>query len=276
MSHPVIDALRSPDPTRRRDACRAAPSDPSAVLLLDALGEVLGDPARDVSRAAADALAAIGRQHREVDATLRRALRSDHPVRRYRAAATLARLAPPSPSLIPALVDGLAHPEGDVRWGAARLLVDTGRLHGEVLGILLGLLRADGRSRVRRMAAFALRELAPDHPECARALVLASGDEDPNVKRAALTAMASLLDPPPEVLARLLAALDGDDDPASRRIATVALAALGSARPGWLPARAEEKLRALAAADPDDDLRRGAVRALDRLAAAAPPEGAPR
>lgn len=276
MSHPVLEGLASPDPARRRDACTAAAKDPSAVLLVDALGDALGDPAREVSRAASEALAAIGLRQRGVEETLRRALRSDHPVRRYRAAATLARLAPPSSSLVPALVDALDHPEGDVRWGAARLLVDTGRLHGEVLGILLGLLRAGDRPGVRRMAAFALRELAPDHPECARALVEASRDEDPNVKRAALTAMASLLDPPPIVLERLRAALDADRDPASRRIATVALAALGAAHPGWLPPEVALRLRVLADESPDGDLRRGAARALDRLAAADPSGGSTR
>lgn len=269
MSHPVLEALRSPDAAQRRDACRTAASDPSAVLLADALGEALADPVREVSRAAADALAAIALRQRGVEETLRRALRSDHPVRRFRAAAVLARLSPPSPSLVPALVEALAHPEGEVRWGAARLLVDTGRLHGEVLGILLGLLQADPRPRVRRMAAFSACTLAPDDPACALALRAASEDADPNVKRAALTAMASLLDPPHEIRTRLLAALDGDADPASRRIATVTLSALGAANPGWLPAEAERRLEQLAAESPDPDLRRGAARALERLAAAA-------
>ncbi len=265
MTHPVILRLRSADPEERRAACIAAVDDPSAVVLLEALGDALGDPVRGVQRAASEALVALGKRDRGVDAVLRRALRSDDATRRFGAAATLARLVPPSPNLIPALVEALGQREGNVRWAAARLLVDMGRLHGEVLGILLGLVRADERPRVRRMAAFALRELSPDHPECARALVQATQDDDATVRRAALTALASLVDPPPSVLERLLTVLLRDEDGASRRIATVALGELGAADPSCLSQEAREQLRSVAGTSPDSDLRRGANRALARL-----------
>ena len=265
MTHPIADALRSAEPADRLAACRAAPDDPSAVLLAGALGEALGDPVRAVARAAIDALVVLARRDRGAAEVLQRALRSDDTGRRFGAAAALARLAPPGPALLPALVGALAHREGDVRWTAARLLVDAGRLHGEVLPLLLGLARGDQRPRVRRMAAFALRELAPDHPETARALVDASHDEDVDVRRAALAGMSALAGSPPLVVSRLAAVLDADDDPASRRIATVALAELGAAAPGSLPPAATERLRELARAAPDPDLRRGAVRALARL-----------
>jgi HEAT repeat protein len=268
VNHPVLEGLRSADPAERRAACRAAVEDPSGTLLIDALGEALADPVRKVSRAAGDALVALGRLDRSVDEVLRRALRSQDAGRRFGAAAALARLTPPGPMLIPALVEALGQRDGDVRWTAARLLVDTGRLHPEVLGILLGLARADERPPVRRMAVFALRELAPDLPECARTLVQATHDDDARVRRAALTAMASLLDPPAFVLERLLEVLDGDahDDPASRRIATLVLGELGAADPACLPAGSIEQLQALAASSRDEDLRRGATRALARLA----------
>ncbi len=265
MSHPVIEALRDPDPAVRLAACHDAAIDPSGVLLIDALGDALGDPVRAVVRAAQDALVALGERDRAVDEVLRRALRSQDAGRRFGAAAALARLSPPGPTLLPALVEALGSREGDVRWTAARLLVDTGRLHPEVLGILLGLVRGDARPPVRRMAVFALRELAPDHPECARALVQASRDADVTVRRAALTAMAALLDPPVFVLERLCAVLSDDPDAASRRIATVSLGELGAADTPCLPAGAADQLRVLAASCPDEDLRRGAARALARL-----------
>lgn len=276
MSHPLLARLASPDAAERRAACAAAPDDPSAVLLVDALVGALGDADRSVARAAVEALAAIGLRDRGVDAALRRPLRRGTVEERFGAACVLARLSPPGPHLLPALVDALDHRFGDVRWTAARMLVDLGRLHGEVLGILVGLTGGDGRPRVRRMAAFALRELSPDHPACARALVDATGDEDRSVKRAALTALASLVDPPGFVAERLLAALRGDPDPACRRIATVALGELGRAHPGWLPAEAAAELFALAAASRDSDLRRGAARALSRLERTPTPEGAGR
>jgi HEAT repeat protein len=267
LSHPVLEGLRSADPAGRLAACRAAVDDPSGTLLIDALGEALADPVREVSRAAGDALVALGRLDRSVDEVLRRALRSQDTGRRFGAAAALARLAPPGPMLIPALVEALGQRDGDVRWTAARLLVDAGRLHPEVLGILLGLARGDERPPVRRMAVFALRELAPDLPECARTLVQSTHDDDTSVRRAALTAMASLLDPPAFVLERLLEVL-GDDahaDPASRRIATLAFGELGATDPACLPAGSIEQLQALAASSLDAGLRRGATRALARL-----------
>lgn len=265
MTHPIADALRSAEPADRLAACRAAPDDPSAVLLAGALGEALGDPVRAVARAAIDALVVLARRDRGAAEVLQRALRSDDTGRRFGAAAALARLAPPGPALLPALVGALAHREGDVRWTAARLLVDAGRLHGEVLPLLLGLARGDERPRVRRMAAFALRELAPDDPETACALVDASRDDDTDVRRAALAAMAALADPPGLVFERLAAALEDDTDPASRRIATVALGELGGNDPERLPAGVAERLRALESGAPDPDLRRGAARALARL-----------
>lgn len=137
------------------------------------------------------------------------------------AALALARLEPPDPGLLPALVDGLGAREGDVRWSAARVLVDMGRLHPQLVGVLIGLVRSAEDPAARRMAAFALRELAPDHPETARALLAATGDDDPHVRRAAVTALAGLLDPPPEVGARL-DALRADPDPTLARLATLA------------------------------------------------------
>ena len=63
MSHPVLERLRDADPEQRRRACEAAPDDPSAVLLVDALAECLGDSAKQVARAASRALTRLGRQH---------------------------------------------------------------------------------------------------------------------------------------------------------------------------------------------------------------------
>lgn len=108
-----------------------------------------------------------------------------------------------------------------MRWSAARVLVDMGRLHPQLVGVLIGLVRSAEDPAARRMAAFALRELAPDHPETARALLAATGDDDPHVRRAAVTALAGLLDPPPEVGARL-DALRADPDPTLARLATLA------------------------------------------------------
>jgi hypothetical protein len=265
MSHPIVTQLASADPVERRTACAAAVDDPSAVLLAEALAGALGDPVKAVVRAASDALVAIGRRDGGVQEVLRRALRSDHPAQRFGAAFTAARLDPPSPRLLPVLVEALASPDGDVRWAAARLLVEAGRAHGEVLPLLVGLARASESPVVRRMATFALRERAPDRPEAADVLVAAASDVDLHVRRAATTAMASLLAPPPSVARHLLAALRNDADAATRRLAALALGEIGAAAPDAVPPETAAELDAAARREEDGDLRRAAERALARL-----------
>jgi HEAT repeat protein len=271
MSHPITDRLASPDPNERRAACAAAVDDPSAVLLADALAAVLGDPVKAVVRAAADALVAIGRRDGGVAEALRRALHSDQPAQRFGAAFTAARLDPPSPRLLPVLVEALASSDGDVRWSAVRLLVEAGRVHGEVLPLLVGLARVGENAVVRRMATFALRELAPDRPEAADVLLAAARDFDLHVRRAATTAMASLQDPPASVALHLLAALRTDPDAATRRLAVLALGEIGAGSPQAVPAETAAELEAAARRDEDSDLRRAVERALARLAAGRAP-----
>jgi HEAT repeat protein len=267
VTHPIADRLAHPDPNERRAACAAAVDDPSAVLLADALAAALGDPVKAVVRAASDALVAIARRDRGVDSALRRALHGEQPAQRFAAAFTAARLDPPGPRLLPVLVEALASGDGDVRWSAARLLVEAGRAHGEVLPLLVGLARAGESPLVRRMATFALRELAPDRPEAAEVLLAAARDPDLHVRRAATTAMASLHDPPASVGRHLLAALRSDPDAATRRLAALALGELGAASPAAVPADTAAELDAAARRDEDEDLRRAVARALTRLGA---------
>ena len=265
MSHPIIQLLSSPDPNERRAACAAAALDPSAVLLVDALAELLGDPVKAVVRAASDALVAIGRRSGGVEEALRRSLGAAEPTQRFGAAFTAARLDPPGPRLLPVLVEALASADGDVRWSAARLLVEAGRVHGEVLPLLVGLARAGENAVVRRMATFALRELAPERSEAAEVLLLAASDSDLHVRRAATTAMASLQEPPARVAEHLLAALRSDPDAATRRLAALALGEIGAGTRSVLPADAVEQLEAARRRDEDPDLQRAIERALGRL-----------
>jgi HEAT repeat protein len=215
----LVKGLASADPAERRRACLAAAGSPSAVLLGDALGEALGDPERAVARAASDALVAIATRIGGVEAAIRKALRSELPSRRWGAAFTAARIAPPGPQLLPPLVEALGSADGDVRWAAARLIVEIGRVHGEVLPLLLAMLRTGELAIQRRMASFALRELAPDSVEAAEALLEATRDDDLQVRRAALTATASLHVAPPGLATRLVEAVQNDDDAASRQLA---------------------------------------------------------
>jgi len=231
VTHPILSRLASPDAEARRRACLEAEDDPSAVLLVPALVAALGDASSAVARAASQALAALGRRHAAVSEALHEALRAEDPRRRIRAAFTLARLEPPEPRSLPALVAALDSDDGDVRWTATRILVEMGRLHGEVLRVLMHL-ASDDSPRVRRMALCGLRELAPGEPEVARTLLVALRDADLGVRRAALTALAALEEPPPAVRERLVETASSDPDAASRRLAEVALGMLGVARSG--------------------------------------------
>jgi HEAT repeat protein len=255
----VAARLASPDPAERAAACRALPQDPAAALHLDALLAALDDADGTVGRAARDALVAISRDGSgdAVVPMLRSVSRGTAPRARIQAALALARLEPSEPALLPALVAALDAADADLRWTAARVLVDMGRLHGEIVRVLLGLVRGGESPAVRRMATFCLRELAPDQPAAAQALLEASRDADTQLRRAALTAMAGLLDPPAAVIARLREALD-DADPVAAGLAALALGEVRDV--GALP-----RLRALAESARTSALQQAAKTAVARL-----------
>jgi HEAT repeat protein len=274
VTHPVVERLRDLDPTLRRRACLEAAEDPSAVLLVDALVPLLGDPDRGVSKAASDALARIGRGEAETERRLRRALRGETPALRWGAAFTLSRITHPEPGWLPAVVEALGARDGDVRWAAARLLVDMARLDPGVLPVVRGLAGGGDDPAVRRMAVFCLRELAPDDPATRDALLEASRSADGPLRRAAFTALGSLFDPTRAVWDRLAETLAGDPDPASRALAAHAVGTLAERVPGPVPGMLRGLLEDAAAADvdPENDpvaegLRRAARSALARCGA---------
>ncbi|HXV37430.1 MAG TPA: HEAT repeat domain-containing protein [Myxococcota bacterium] len=269
MTHPILERLHSAEPDVRADACREALDDPSALLLIDALGDALGDPVDAVALAASDALARLAREVDGVGRVLQRALRSDDASRRWHAALTSARIEPPAPRLLPAIVEALASPSRERRWTAARLLVETGRMHPEVLKLALGLATTSESARVREMAIHCARELGADVTEAADALLAATRDRDRSVRRAALTALAALEDPPCKVYAKLVDLLDDASDGISRALAARALCALARTAAREPPDAAIAALRRLADADPDAELRAGAARALQSVARAA-------
>jgi len=265
VSHPLIERLRSAPPDERAAACRAAVEDPSAIFLLDALGAALGDPVPAVARAASDALVQLARSIDGVGDVVRRALRSDAASQRWHAALTSARIEPPTPRLLPAIVEALASNESDVRWTAARLLVDAGRVLPEALPLAIGLVTSAESAEVRRMATHCVRALGPERPESERALLVASRDPDRSVRCAALTALAGLSDPSRRVFDRLVEVIADPRDAALRRLAVHALAALARAHPDELTQASRAALRKIAAADPDLELRSRVSQSLDPL-----------
>jgi HEAT repeat protein len=223
---------------------------------------VLGDPVREVWCAASDALVAIARRDPGVWQALRSALASPDVRTRRIAALAGARIAPRELRLLPPLVEALGCDDGTARWSAARAIVELGQTQGEVHPLVLHLAQADPNPVARRMAAFCLRDLAPDDPRTATALLAASRDGDLRVHRAALSALASLLAPPSEVEERLREAIEQDPDRASRRIAAAVLHALEASHPGFIGARTRATLERARDTSPDPDLRRAAAHAL--------------
>jgi HEAT repeat protein len=193
---------------------------------------------------------------------LREAVAHGEPRPRRVAALVGARLAPRELRLLPPLVEALGDEDGHLRWAAARALVELGRTQGEVHLLLLHVAQAGADPVARRMAAFCLRDLGPDDPRTAAALLAASRDAELRVRRAALSALGALLDPPREVEARLREALVADADGASRRIAAAVLGTLGAGHPDFLGPTTRDALARARDASPDPDLRRAAQRAL--------------
>jgi HEAT repeat protein len=257
--------MRSSKPDERVSACREAAEDPSAVVLIDALGEALGDPVKAVACAASDALAHLAREIDGVEPVVRLALRSDDASRRWHAALTSARIEPPTLRLLPPIVEALASCEGDVRWMAARLLVEMGRVNPEVLPLVVGLVTGGESADVRRMAMHCVRELGPERPESTRALLEGTRDSDRPVRHAALTALAGLTDPSREVFDRLMEVIADPSDAPSRKMAAYSLDALVREHADELPNASIAALRKIVEEDPDLGLRSVAGRTLEQL-----------
>jgi HEAT repeat protein len=265
VSHPLVERLRSSEPDERVSACREAVEDPSAIVLIDALGEALGDPVKAVARAASDALAHLAREIDGVEPVVRLALRSDDASRRWHAALTSARIEPPTPRLLPPIVEALASSERDVRWMAARLLVETGRVNPEALPLAIGLVTGGESAEVRRMATHCVRELGPERPESARALLEGTRDSDRSVRQGALTALAGLTNPSGAVFDRLMEVIADPSDAQSRKMAAHSLDVLVREHADQLPKASIAALGQIAKADPDPDLRSLAGRTLEQL-----------
>lgn len=271
----LLSNLQSADTTARIAACRAAANDPSAVVYIPAVANALGDRDFRVGRAASDALVEMSREH-EIVSELKQQLHGASAQARWGAAFTLARIRPPEPALLPAAIEAFASQSGDVRWTAAQLVVDMGRLHDDVLPVTLALAAASAESAepraasVRRMALFCLRELAPDEPAVVEAVLRClgeSGDSDAAVemRRTALTCAYALLGTSDELAkasAVLAEHLRNDTDPRCQCLAALALAEWARRNAEAPKGPARDALEEALQHSDDPTLREAAQRAL--------------
>jgi hypothetical protein len=147
-------------------------------------------------------------------------LRGGKPHERFAAAWILFRARRPNLRLLPALLDALELADGDRRWEAAQMLVQLGRIDASVAVVLQHEIAQARAPERRRMAIFALRELAPEDAQTRRALLQALDDPDAAVSRASLASLVKLDDPDRACLERTLAILGGDGDLRTRQLAS--------------------------------------------------------
>jgi HEAT repeat protein len=224
----------------------------------------LGSADRAAQRRACDEAAARLAKEPALRDALRDALADPRPAARFAAAFVLFHAERPGLRLLAPLLESLELADGDARWQAAQMLAALGRLHGEVLPVLLAEARGAASAVRRRMALYALRELGPERAETAEMFLTALDDSDGAVRRAALSCFAKLSDPPRALAEAALELARGrDPDPRMARIAAVVLPDLIRFHEDLRP-RAEELLDSLErAADPS--LARAAFAARQRL-----------
>ena len=225
----------------------------------------LGSPDRGVQRQACDEAAARLREDPDLRSLLHDQLQGSNLRARFATAYVLCHAERPSLRVLPALLEALGLDDGDLRWSAVRMLVGLGHLHGEVFPVLLHKAQTSTEPLRRRMALYALRELAPDQPQTQEAFLAALADADPEIRRAALSSLAKLHEPTSACLERVLRIARNDPDPRLRRVAAVVLPDVAIPHPDSLSV-VRELLDTLSTST-DASLARAAQNATTRLPA---------
>ncbi len=190
--------------------------------------EALGSAHKADQRAAADALVAVARRGRDLEALLDRALADRSPRRRWGAAYVCAQLGPVPVRCLPVLLDTLAEPDGDLRWASLAILREQRGLPG--LRDALHALARGQRALQRKMALYCLRDLGQRDATLEGELVAALDDGDAGVRLAAMSALVALADDGQGAAAALTRRLE-DSDAGVRRAAAASLGRLGVAGP---------------------------------------------
>ena len=254
----VALALVSADLDERRSALEALAASPE---LLDAslaltVADCLRLPRKDLQRRAVDVLRlGGGAAHEAVLDVLRAACAGGDPTHQWGAVYALGHLGRFESVMIPPLIDALANPDGDQRWAAAQLLVANGAAHGaaSVPALLEALTRPE--PLLRKMVLYVVRDLRLDSREVVDALTGALRDPDVGVRLAGLSGLVRL-EPLPRGAGELVLAMAAEDEePGVRRAAVSALGRVG------LSAAAVAPVLDAAAASDDAGLRRAAVAA---------------
>jgi HEAT repeat protein len=195
-------------------------------------------------RRAVDALIALAPASVDLQNILHQRLTEDGHRNYWPVAYVLGHLSPPSQECISRLIDALDHPEPDIRWAVALLLVRIAKKESAVADLLVALC-ASGTVNQKRMALYCIRDLALSDSVSSAALLTALDDADPTVRVAATICLKMRCDLDDAGKNTLLKVYVEDKDPRVRNAAAIALAALGSP--------SEEFLRALTEASESND-----------------------
>jgi len=241
----VLPLLRDPDPNVRESAVKIAGYFGYAECA-DILLERCGDEDERVRRAAVEHLPYL--EDERATPALARALRHEAP--KVRAAAAGAMAQADGPEVSAALIEALADEDSWVRYFAARSLGRRGEAGST--GALAGLARGDKSNHVRIAAVEALGVIGGE--EAAGAVAPLAGSDDVDLARAALGALGRIRHP--DARRPLFEALHSTL-PEVRAAAAGALGERGDPE-------AVERLRCVAAADPEPEVFRAAIEALRR------------
>ena len=218
----------------------------------------LDHPDKPTIRAAVDALIALASASEDVQKILYQRLSEEGHKNYWPVAYVLGHLSQPSRECLHELIQALDHPEPDIRWAIALLLVRIAKKEVDVIQ-LLSELCASGTTNQKRMALYCIRDLALTDPASVAVFIKALNDADSTVRVAAAICLKMRSDLDEAGKKTLLQVYLEDKDPKVRNAAAIALAALGSP--------SEEFLRVLneAVESNDPQTKKAASAALDIL-----------
>jgi len=188
----------------------------------------LDHPDKKTIRQAVDALVALAPDAPEICGEVAAAMARAPAEKRWPMAYVLAQIAPPSDACFDALECGLDAPDPDIRWAVVVLLVRVAERHGDKTVERLVSLLKSGTATQRRMAVYALRDIATKDAPSQQAVRGALGDPEPLVRVAALTSLKIFPKVARDALAELLRMLESDPDARVRAADALALAHSGA------------------------------------------------
>ena len=161
-------------------------------------------------------------------------------------------------SLLDHLVHGLDHPEPDIRWAIALMLVRKAANHPEITNRLIALCQS-GTNNQKRMACYSLRDLRLTDPASLNAIAEMLEDRDATNRVAALISIKERSEAGKEIRQKMLDLYLSDSQTKVRHTAAIALATLGNPSDEFV-----EALK-IAKRDGDDQTKKAAAAALTKL-----------